>query len=616
MTKFPIYVSVFSALGILVFILQLNNAPSFSPAMWSTIFFLIIAIILLNHYMIYLPPKGSAISMDSAIFLATMFIFGIELTLVVLFWYSLIFALYFKKIVWWKHLFNFSMYTALITAAYYTFIFTGGVIGTIDPFQVHLYIITLLSYFSLNILIVGLFFSLNGTGRFKSIIIGMVKETISSYLSTLVLSIILGILLLSHPHFGLFLFTTVVVLLSSVFKQYFILYEEVSKKANVDEQTGLHNHSYFKEVLDDYLVNKKIEPLSLAFIDIDDFKKYNDKYGHIAGDELLKFFGKLLKERCQTDNLFAARYGGEEFAIIFPGKSGRETFRYMNKLRKELNDTYFKGVEILPFGCLSFSCGVVEYDEDVYNSTEFIGMADRAMYRAKMDGKNMVHLYDESDIESTMSDYEAEIDHLEQQVRFFLYKDVYTYQHSKRVFQYAKLFANELNLSKHENKLLILGALIHDIGKIEIPREIINKKGKLDAYEWELVKKHVTWGKEIIQANKSLEGLIPLVELHHERYDGKGYPHGMAGEDIPKLARILCIIDSFDAMTTERPYQQTKTFPQAVEELYRCSGTQFDPVFIPPFIAMIEKHYPDLMLEQIGDTSQREAAAASCNNSI
>ena len=106
-----------------------------------------------------------------------------------------------------------------------------------------------------------------------------------------------------------------------------------------------------------------------------------------------------------------------------------------------------------------------------------------------------------------------------------------------------------------------------------------------------MVKKHVIWGKEIISTNKELQELIPLVELHHERFDGKGYPHGLKGESIPKLARMLCIIDSFDAMTTERPYQKTKSFAEAVEELKACAGQQFDAYYAEQFIEMIEQQY-------------------------
>src|SRR5213079_1804385 len=151
---------------------------------------------------------------------------------------------------------------------------------------------------------------------------------------------------------------------------------------------------------------------------------------------------------------------------------------------------------------------------------------------------------------------------------------------SKRVYQYAVDFSRQLDLTLHERKTLILGALVHDIGKIEIPRDILNKKGKLDPLEWDIMKKHVTWGKEIISTNKNLEELIPLVELHHERFDGNGYPYSLKGKTIPKLSRILSVVDSFDAMTTERPYQKTKTFAEAIIELRACSGKQFDPQFV------------------------------------
>ncbi|MDG5786763.1 HD-GYP domain-containing protein [Evansella sp. AB-P1] len=588
-----LYLTTIYFIGIILFLLHLGDSLSIHQLNWLTVLFLIISITVLNYFLILLPPKGNGFSMDSAICLATMFVFGIEVALAVLFWSSLIFTIIQRKTVWWKHLFNFSTYTLMIIAAYHTFQFLGGDVGNIQVEGLGSYIIALLVYFSLNITIVGLYFLVLKEENLFIILKGLVKESVSGYFATLVLSLILSILLVSHQNFGLILFTTVVIFLSILFKQYFNLYSEVLKKVNIDELTGLYNHSYFKEVLNDYLENKKVDSLSLAFIDIDDFKKYNDYFGHIAGDELLTFFGKLLKEKCDEEEFFVARYGGEEFVIIFPNVNKDEAYQYLNKLRKEFNDSYFKGVEILPHGCLSFSGGIVEYEKDTYNATEFISKADQAMYRAKTDGKNTIHLFNKNDFDVSLLDLEKEIDQLEQQLRFFLFKDVYTYQHSKRVFQYANLFSQELELSRYDRKLLILGALIHDIGKIEIPRNIINKKGKLSPVEWDTVKKHVQWGKDIVATNNSLQELIPLVELHHERYDGKGYPHNLKGEGIPKLARMLCIVDSFDAMTTERPYQPTKSFSEAINELERCAGTQFDPKYVPTFIKMIRKHYPN-----------------------
>ncbi|WML46825.1 diguanylate cyclase [Neobacillus sp. PS3-34] len=383
------------------------------------------------------------------------------------------------------------------------------------------------------------------------------------------------------------------ILLSLAFNQHFQLFQETLNKANKDFLTGLNNHGYFKELLVEAMSSSKDSGLSLsvAMLDLDDFKKYNDLYGHIEGDHLLKEFGSLLQEESQARNFVVARYGGEEFSILMPNTNRHEAFTFMNELRKKANDTFFKGVEGLPYGCLSFSAGIAECQKETYSVSELLNHADQAMYSSKDQGKNLVQIYNEHSeytVQRSLS-IEKELEEAEQQLKIFLSKDVYTYRHSKRVYQYAVDFSRRLNLSEHERKTLILGAIIHDIGKLEIPRDILNKKGKLEPHEWEMMKKHVTWGKEIISTNKKLEDLIPLVELHHERFDGNGYPYGLKGKTIPKLARILCVIDSFDAMTTERQYQKTKTFEEAIIELRACSGKQFDPQFVEPFIEMIKQ---------------------------
>ncbi|MDP4164707.1 MAG: diguanylate cyclase, partial [Bacillota bacterium] len=427
------------------------------------------------------------------------------------------------------------------------------------------------------------------------------KETIATYLSTLLLSLVLATLIHSQKTFGLFLFICISFLLSLAFKQHFQLFKEISEKANKDFLTGLNNHGYFKELLVEEMNSTKEngQPLSLAILDLDDFKKYNDLYGHIEGDHLLKEFGALLQRESLANNYLVARYGGEEFAILMPNTNRHTAYSFLNDLRKKTNDTYFKGVEGLPYGCLSFSAGVTECESETYNMSELLNKADQAMYSAKDQGKNLVQIYNEHadySVHRSLS-LEKDLEEAEQQLKIFLSKDVYTYRHSKRVYQYAIDFSKMLQLSDYERKTLILGAIIHDIGKLEIPRDILNKKGKLEPHEWEMMKKHVTWGKEIISTNKKLEDLIPLVELHHERFDGNGYPYGLKGKTIPKLARILCVIDSFDAMTTERPYQKTKTFKEAIAELRLCSGKQFDPQYVEPFIEMISRFDTEQMEE-------------------
>jgi diguanylate cyclase (GGDEF)-like protein/putative nucleotidyltransferase with HDIG domain len=595
-----LYLMVVSIIGCFLFLI--SNTFNFNSTYETVIKFSFIgAILLLNHYTIPIPPEGNSTSMDSSIYMASIFLFGLSFTLDILIINSLIYAVYQRKIAWWKHLFNFSIYCLMVNFSYHLFILFGGRVGEILTTNLFPYFFSLSTYFILNILLIGIYFFLLKRENITNIFSRMLqdKSFLVSYLTTLLMSIVFGILIFSKSIFGLFLFVCIAILLSVAFNQHFRLFQETLNKANKDFLTGLNNHGYFKELFEKELAasKKSDQPLCVVILDVDDFKKYNDLNGHIQGDQLLQEFGSLLKTESDAANYIVARYGGEEFSFLMPNTNRHTAFSFMNELRKKTNDTYYKGVEYLPYGCLSFSAGIAECEKETYSISELLNKADQAMYAAKNQGKNLVQIYNEDSeysVQHSLS-LEKELEEAEYQLKIFLSKDVYTYRHSKRVYQYAIDFSRMLNLSIHERKTLILGALLHDIGKIEIPRDLLNKKGKLEPHEWEMMKKHVTWGKEIISTNKKLDDLIPLVELHHERYDGNGYPYGLAEKSIPKLARILCVIDSFDAMTTERPYQKTKTFQEAIVELRDCSGKQFDPQFIEPFIAMIK---------QLGDSGE------------
>lgn len=594
-----IYLTGLSLIGILIFILN-SQFTSPTPSEWVVLYSLVGSILLLNHLTFQLPPEGNALSMDSALYLACIFTFGLELSLNVLLISAVIYALYKRTIIWWKHLANFSTYSLMITGAYYTFVQTGGQTGPMDTDAIYSYILALTAYFMVNVISLGLYFMISIKGNLFHIIQGFIKETIAAYISTLLFSLVLSIMFQIKYYFGLFLFLSISVLLSVSFKQLFRLYQEVSDKAMRDQRTGLYNHGYFEELLEKELIKAKASssPLSLVILDVDSFKKYNDTFGHLKGDKLLEFFGALLLNECKPHHYIVARYGGDEFTILLPGKLEKEVFSFINSMRKKVNDSYFEGVEILPHGCLTFSAGIIEYKKGIYDKSQLLDKADQAMYYAKAQGKNLVHIYNEhSHIQKTI-DIKEDILEIEQQLKIFLSKDVYTFQHSKRVFSYAMDICNYITLSDSEKKTLILGALFHDIGKLEVPKHILQKKGKLTFEEWDIVKKHVEWGKEIVSAIGKYKELLPLIELHHERVDGKGYPYGLIGEEIPKLARILCVIDSFDAMTTERPYQNTKTFDEAIEELRRCTGHQFDQVFVESFIEMISTQY-DFKLESL-----------------
>ncbi|MDE8564022.1 diguanylate cyclase [Anoxybacillus rupiensis] len=587
-----IYTLFVSILGISLIIIK-DHFHTQSLEDWVLIYMLAGSITLLNIFLINLPPKDNSFSMDSSVYLATVFLYGTDLALKVLLLCSIVELFYRRKMSLWRHLFNFSMYCLMILGAYYSFLLFNGKIGAINTYNLWPYVMSLMAYFIINVTLMFLFFFFSGQIFKGALDLGVLKEACVSYSVTLLLSLVLALLLKQEKYFGLFLFTVLVVLLSFVFNKFLQLYQSVAERANRDDLTGLYNHGFFKETLKEHFADVKKLPQSfcLALLDLDDFKKYNDCNGHLRGDELLKFFGDLLQAETKEKNYIVARYGGEEFAILMPNTTKEAAFLFLDRLRKKVNDTYFIGVEYVPYRCLSFSCGIAEYEKGMYDSGELIHKADQAMYYAKAQGKNNVQIYDEENICWSQIEFKEDLEDMEQLLRIFLSKDVYTYRHSKRVFTYALEFSERLDLTDHEKQTLILGALIHDIGKIEVPRDILNKKGKLEPHEWEIIQKHVIWGKEILASNRRFEDVLPLVELHHERYDGKGYPYGLKGEEIPKLARILCIIDSFDAMTTERPYQPTKTFEEAVAELRACAGTQFDPYYAQQFIQFIETQY-------------------------
>lgn len=357
---------------------------------WVFIYMLSGSIILLNKFLIHLPPKDNSFSMDSSIYLAVMFLHGIDLAMNVLLISSVVEFLYKRKMAWWKHLFNFSMYSIMIVGAYYSFLFSGGHIGEINTQNLLPYMISLVVYFSLNICLMFYFclFDRIFKGTFD---LGVLLESAIGYSVTLLLSLVLAILLNEKRYFGLFLFTVLVAILSAVFRKFLYLYQEVSERANKDHLTGLYNHGYFKEMLNEQFrdAKKLKQPFTLALLDLDDFKKYNDRNGHLQGDKLLQFFGELLKKAVDGTDFVAARYGGEEFAILMPGTTKEEAFSFLDRLRKEINDTYFSGVEHVPYRCLSFSCGIAEMERSMYDSGELIHKADQALYYAKAQGKIM-----------------------------------------------------------------------------------------------------------------------------------------------------------------------------------------------------------------------------------
>lgn len=363
---------------------------------------------------------------------------------------------------------------------------------------------------------------------------------------------------------------------------------------NLDGLTEVYNHRYFHDALRSCIgISKQNgEFLSLVFIDLDYFKYYNDLYGHQKGDEVLKRIAELLRESVRKKDI-VSRYGGEEFAIILPSTSEDEAMDIAEKIRIKIEDTYFEGQENQPRGNLTASMGVSVYPTKALDDVELLKSADDALYRAKFFKKNRVENYvsilDElkNNIEEKHIELIASIKTL---ISIINAKDRYTYAHTERVVVYSRLLSKKLGLSEEEQKTLIYGSYMHDIGKINIPKEVLIKKMPLNDEEWNILKSHSESGVEIVQGVESLSNVIPLILHHHEKYNGTGYPDRLSGENIPYLARALTVVDSFDAMTSDRPYNKSKTYEEAINELKKCSGTQFDPEIVKVFISVIEEN--------------------------
>ncbi|WP_061295677.1 diguanylate cyclase [Clostridium botulinum] len=367
--------------------------------------------------------------------------------------------------------------------------------------------------------------------------------------------------------------------------------EKLESLVNKDGLTDVYNHRFFHDALSKEVIEceEKNEALSMIFIDIDYFKHYNDLYGHQKGDQVLKTIGEILKNNTRKEDI-VARYGGEEFAVLLPNTSEQDAINIAEKIRKKIEYTYFEGEENQPNGNLTVSMGISVYPYKAKSDMELIKSADDALYRAKFFNKNRVEAYT-SILDELKNDIDEEHIDLVTSIKTLISvinaKDRYTYGHVERVVLYSRLLADKLKLSEEDKKNFIYGAYMHDIGKINISREILNKKMPLAKEEWEILKQHPVNGVEIIKPVSSLQNISDLILHHHERYDGKGYPDKLKGDNIPFLARALTVVDSFDAMTSNRPYNRRKTYEEAIEELKRCSGTQFDSYIAEKFIEVI-----------------------------
>ncbi|MCL5058362.1 MAG: diguanylate cyclase [Actinobacteria bacterium] len=372
-----------------------------------------------------------------------------------------------------------------------------------------------------------------------------------------------------------------------------ILEEKLYAMTLRDSLTNLYNHAYLKRRLKEEVEKSKEKgyPLSYILMDIDDFKLYNDRFGHLAGDVLLKEFAQVLK-KCVRDHDIVGRYGGDEFTVILPRAGRSIALMLAERIRSTVENHSFEHTGLMQDCNVTVSVGVAVYPEDAYNSEEIIRLADEAMYRCKQNNKNGVQMYF-----SALKEFQKELKGSEEGYFHMIQvlmgvinaKDRDTYLHLEKVAEYVEEICKLMDLSEKDIKDIKAAAFLHDLGKIEIPRTILNKNGPLSENEWAIVKQHPNWGASMVLSMQNLDSAIPQILHHHERYDGKGYPNGIRGEEIPLGARIIAVADSFDALTTSRPYRSAKSNEEALEEISRHSGTQFDPLIAQIFINSYKK---------------------------
>jgi diguanylate cyclase (GGDEF)-like protein len=333
-----------------------------------------------------------------------------------------------------------------------------------------------------------------------------------------------------------------------------LLLKGIRKIAQTDKLTGTFNRSYFEHILSQIHM-KDVLPCSVILGDVNGLKITNDVFGHLLGDKLLKDIAGILNGVIGPKDI-VARWGGDEFIVLLPHTDENRAIEICQKIASACENT--KG-DIKP----SISTGHATATSEEINMDELFKRAEDMMYRMKLLDKNSFRNTFITSLQETLHEKCGE-----------------TSQHLERLFLFSQRVGIRLGLSDTEQSDLKLLAYLHDIGKVAISDMILNKPGKLTSEEWEVMKTHSEVGCRIVQSAPELATISKLVLYHHERWDGRGYPSGLSGNDIPKLSRIISILDTYDVMTSERSYKNAMSHEDAIEELKRCSGTQFDPYLI------------------------------------
>lgn len=329
-----------------------------------------------------------------------------------------------------------------------------------------------------------------------------------------------------------------------------------------DQMTGIYNRGFFEAELERLNALRQL-PLSVIVADVNGLKIVNDAFGHSAGDEVLRKVARLFREVTRSEDIIA-RIGGDEFAVILPKASEEVALKIIKRIRYACNKMGGKPVPI------SVSLGFATKNVVEEDILDILKEADANMYKRKLLESKSIHSELVPSLIRTLKESSFETD-----------------EHAERMKDLAQRLGKALGLSGNQMDDLLLLALLHDLGKVAIPSDIIKKKGKLTPQEWEIMKRHSEIGYHIAASSKDLSSIAELILSHHEWWDGTGYPRKLTGEEIPYLSRILSVIDAYDVMTHDSPYQAAVGKEEAVEEIRRCAGSQFDPAIVEIFCEVV-----------------------------
>jgi diguanylate cyclase (GGDEF)-like protein len=353
----------------------------------------------------------------------------------------------------------------------------------------------------------------------------------------------------------------VVARLALTFSSYRAILAASKAEATTDQLTGLGNRRLLLEDLERKLLELPA-PFGIAFLDLDGFKGYNDAFGHAAGDALLVRLGGRLA-RAVGSRARAYRMGGDEFCVLVPGDAAmvEAVVARATAALTESGDGF----------TISNSHGTALLPAEADRADVALRLADTRMYARKNARPHSAGSQARDVLVGVLNEREPEL-----------------HDHVLDVGQLAVAVGRRLGMPEESLPELLHGAELHDVGKIGLPESILRKPGPLDDAEWAFMRRHTLIGERFLLAVPALRNVASLVRSSHERWDGGGYPDGLAGDEIPLGARIIAVCDAFDAMVTDRPYREGMPREDAEAELRRCAGTQFDPAVVAAFLATVQ----------------------------